>query len=106
MTEKAKELISEFTKEILKIGWNDAIENATTELVKSYPEEEEMKAAGLSLNAELNPKSVGITDFDRARVGYHRMSVFEKEVWNKAIEAAACQVDGGLNAEAIRRLKK
>lgn len=31
--------------------------------------------------------SVGITDFDRARIGYDKMNVYERKIWNEAIEA-------------------
>ena len=35
-----------------------------------------------------------------------KMRGISDKVWNAAIEAAACEVDGGWNAEAIRKLKK
>lgn len=49
--------------------------------------------------------SVGITDFDRARIGYDKMNVYEREIWNGAIEAAANEV-AEVHQEQIRKLKK
>lgn len=50
--------------------------------------------------------SVGITDFDRARIGYNKMNVYEKEVWNEAIETAAQICKYREDYELIRKLNK
>lgn len=43
------------------------------------------------------PESVGIVN--------SKFNIYQREIWNAAIEAAARKVDGGWNAEAIRELK-
>lgn len=53
--------------------------------------------------------NVGITDFDRARIGYDKMNVYEREVWNKAIEEAAKVAEFNMDETVpvkIRKLKK
>lgn len=51
-----------------------------------------------------------MTNFDRAKIGYDKISVFERRIWNEAIEAAALKADSisafSYVAAAIRSLKK
>lgn len=66
-------------------------------------------------------KQESLSDFDKAKVGYDKISVFEKEIWNTAIEAAAKLCDKAYEnatwspayqrpakiiGEKIRKLKK